>query len=181
MAASLKRVAAFSNVLQHGEISIIRFTFSLILFLPCLFWCYPLLQCVYKSSTLFSYYCLWFLLCILVSPSSCQYIHICCLRQLRISLLNITVWRQVLKKFLRTKLFLVKFQTFSFQLLTFFQDFQYSVLFHHIKEIQYKRHCLNCSINRYGLSLQKIRKPDHQSSISHSNQRLISIYQLMNR
>ena len=37
VAASFKRAAAFSNVQQHGEISIIYFTFILILFLPCLF------------------------------------------------------------------------------------------------------------------------------------------------
>ena len=33
--------------------------------------------------------------------------------------LNITVWREVFEKFLRTKLFLVKFQTFSLQSFTF--------------------------------------------------------------
>ena len=38
--------------------------------LPCLFWCYPLFQCVYKSSTLFIYlvkyckYCKIFKLCL---------------------------------------------------------------------------------------------------------------------
>ena len=69
MVASFKRVAAFSNVQQHGEISIIHFTFILILFLPCLFWCYPLFLCVYKSSTLFLYFCLSVLLYIL---SSCH-------------------------------------------------------------------------------------------------------------
>ena len=62
VAASFKCVAAFSNVQQHGEISIIHFTFIVILFLPCLFWCYPLFQCVYKSSNLFLYFCLSVLL-----------------------------------------------------------------------------------------------------------------------
>ena len=37
VAASFKRVASFSKVQQHGEVSIINFTFILILFLPCLF------------------------------------------------------------------------------------------------------------------------------------------------
>ena len=37
--------------------------------------------------------------------------------------MNVTVWRQVFKKFLCTKLFLVKFQTFSFQVFTFFSRF----------------------------------------------------------
>ena len=77
VAASFKRVAAFSNVQQHAEISIIHFTFILILFLPCLCWRYPLFQCVYKSSTLFLYFCY---LVFLYMLSSCQYIHICCLR-----------------------------------------------------------------------------------------------------
>ena len=78
VAASFKRIAAFSNVQQHGEISIIHFTFILILFLPSLFWYYSsLFQCVYKLSTLFLYFCLLVILYVL---SSCQYIHICCLR-----------------------------------------------------------------------------------------------------
>ena len=67
MAASLKRVAVFSNVQEHGEIRIIHFTFILILFLLCLFWSYPLFQCVYKSSTLFLYFYLLVLLYILPS------------------------------------------------------------------------------------------------------------------
>ena len=77
VAASFKRVAAFLNVQQHGKISIIHFTFILILFLPYLSWCYPIFQCVYKSSTLFLYFCLLVPLYVL---SSFQYIHICCLR-----------------------------------------------------------------------------------------------------
>ena len=39
--------------------------------------------------------------------------------QLRICVVNITVWREVFGKFLRSKLVLVKFQTFSFQVFTF--------------------------------------------------------------
>ena len=41
--------------------------------------------------------------------------------QLRIRVLNITVWGEVFEKFLGTKLLLVKFQTFSFQAFTFLQ------------------------------------------------------------
>ena len=37
VAASFKRVTAFSNMQEHGEISTIHFTFIVILFLPCLF------------------------------------------------------------------------------------------------------------------------------------------------
>ena len=61
----------------RSYVSIIYFTFILILFLLCLFCCYPRFQCVYKSSTLFLYSCVLILLYILFS---CQYIHICCLR-----------------------------------------------------------------------------------------------------
>ena len=43
--------------------------------------------------------------------------------QLRICVVNVTVWRQDFKKFLCTKLFLVKFRTFSFQVFTFFSRF----------------------------------------------------------
>ena len=109
-AASFKCVAAFSNVWQHGETVIIHFTFILILFLSCLFWYYLLFQCIYKSSSLFLYFCLSVLLYIL---SSC-YTFI------------IVIWDtihdvrwEVFEKFLRTKFFLVKLQTFSFQAFTF--------------------------------------------------------------
>ena len=112
MATSLKRVAAFSNVQQRSKISIIDFTFILILFLPCLFWCYPLFQYVYKSSTTFIYFCLSVLLYIL---SSCQYIHSCCLRHKDVRCEH---W-EVFEKFLLTKFFSAKFQTFSFQVFTF--------------------------------------------------------------
>ena len=54
-------------------------------------------------------------------------------------------------------------------------------IFHHIKEIQYKRYCFNWLINWHGRSLWKVRKPYHQAPISHSKQRLVSIYQLVNR
>ena len=37
----------------------------------------------------------------------------------RMCVLNITLWQEVFEKFLRTKLFLVKFQTFSLQEFTF--------------------------------------------------------------
>ena len=77
VAASFKRVTAFSNVQQHAEIIIIHFTFILILFLPCLCWRYPVFQCVYKSSTLFLYFCL---LDFVYTLPSFQYILICCLR-----------------------------------------------------------------------------------------------------
>ena len=42
-------LAAFWNMQQHGEIGIIHFTFILMLFLPCRFWCYPIpiFQCIY--------------------------------------------------------------------------------------------------------------------------------------
>ena len=88
MAASIEqRVAAFLTMQQHGEVSIIHFLFMVILFLPCLFLSYPLCQCcVHKSSTLFLYFCF--------RSSS---------NQLRICFLNITVWREVFKKFLHTK------------------------------------------------------------------------------
>ena len=115
MAASFKRAAVFSNVQQHGEISILYFTFILILGLPCLFWCYPL--CVYKSSTLFLYFCLLVLL-YMVFMSIYPYL-LFETQLIRMCVLNITVWREVFEKFLRTKLFLVKFQTFSLQAFTF--------------------------------------------------------------
>ena len=67
MVAYFRRVAAFSDIQQHGEISMIHFIFIFIWFLPCLFWCYPLFQCVYKSSTIFLYFCLPVLLNILSS------------------------------------------------------------------------------------------------------------------
>ena len=38
---------------------------------------------------------------------------------IRMCVLNITVWREVFEKFLRTKLFLVKFLTFPLQAITF--------------------------------------------------------------
>ena len=117
MAASLTRVAVFLNVQQHGEISIIHFTFILVLLLPCLFWRYPLFQCVYKSSTLFLYFCLLVLLYI-VFMSIYPYL-LFETQLIRMCVLNITVWREVFEKFLRTKLFLVKFQTFSLQAFTF--------------------------------------------------------------
>ena len=102
VAASFKRATAFSNMQQHGEISIIHFTFIVILFLPCLFWCYRLFQCVYN-----------YLLCFYISPFRFPS------KQLRMCVLNITVWREVIVKFLRTKLFFVKFQTFSLQAFNF--------------------------------------------------------------
>ena len=67
MAVSFKRVAAFSNVQQHGEISIIHlsYTFTLILFLPCFFdvihsfsMSLNHLLCFYISVFRFSIYCL---------------------------------------------------------------------------------------------------------------------------
>ena len=39
--------------------------------------------------------------------------------QLRMCVVSITVWREFFEKFLRMELFLVKFQTFSFQVFTF--------------------------------------------------------------
>ena len=73
-------------------------------------------MCVYKSSTLFIYFCL---LVILSISSSCQYISIFVVLFIRMCVLNMAVWREVFEKFLRTKLFLVKFQTFSLQAFTF--------------------------------------------------------------
>ena len=78
MAASFRCVTACSKVQQHGEISIIHLTFILILFLPFVFWFYSLIECVYKSSTLFLYSCLSVLFYIL---PWCQHIHVFCLRQ----------------------------------------------------------------------------------------------------
>ena len=98
VAAFFKRVAAFSNVQQHGEIiNHTFFTFIVILFLPCSFWCYPPFRCVFINHVLCFYISVFWL-------SS---------KQLRMCVLNKTVWREVFEKFLRTKSFLVKFQTFS--------------------------------------------------------------------
>ena len=60
------------------------------------------LQCVYN-----------YLLCFYISPFRFPS------KQLRMCVLSITVWRQVIVKFLRTKLFFVKFQTFSLQAFNF--------------------------------------------------------------
>ena len=54
-------------------------------------------------------------------------------------------------------------------------------LFHHTKEMQYNSYFLNYLINWYGRSLYKVRKPYHQAPTGHSNQRLMSVYQLANR
>ena len=55
--------------------------------------------------------------------------------------------------------FYISKSIFSYTFVAFF--FFFSVLYHHIKEIQYKRCCLNCLINWYVWSWQKIRKPNH--------------------
>ena len=116
MVAYFRRVAAFSDIQQHGEISMIHFIFIFIWFLPCLFWCYPLFQCVYKSSTLFLYFCLPVLLNIM---SSCPVYPYFYWKHNWMCVLNISVWWNVFEKFLRTKLFLVKFETFPFQAFIF--------------------------------------------------------------
>ena len=115
--ASFKRTTALSNVQQHGEISNIYFTFILILFPPCLFWCYPRFQCVYKSSTVSIFLSFGSPLCV-VSMSVYPYL-LLETQLIRMCVLNITVWREVFEKFLRKKVFLVKFQTFSSQAFTF--------------------------------------------------------------
>ena len=116
MAASFERAVEFSNVQQHGEISIIYFALILILLLPCLFWCYTLfsvfinhLLCFYISVFWFSsIYCLHVIISIFVvwdtTHQDVRSVHNCLARNF---------W--VFEKFLRTKSFLVKFQTFSLQ------------------------------------------------------------------
>ena len=112
----MKRVAAFPSVHQHSEISIIHSILILILFLPCVFWCYPLFHCVYKSSTVDVFLSFGSPLYIIFMSI---YPYLLFETQLRICAVNRNVWREVFEKFLRTKLFLVKFQTFPFQVFTF--------------------------------------------------------------
>ena len=116
--------AAFPNVKEHGGNTIIHFTIILILFLPCLFWCYPLFQCVYKSFALFLYFLYFYTVSILsfgfplyiVFMSKYLYLLLETTQDVRFEYQCLTrsFWEIV-----RTKLFLVKFQTFSFQAFTF--------------------------------------------------------------
>ena len=57
--------------------------------------------------------------------------------------------------------FYISKNIFSYTFVACFVFYFFSALYHHIKEIQYKRCCLNCLINWYIWSLQKIRKPNH--------------------
>ena len=109
MAASLTRVAVLLNVQQHGEISIIHFTFILVLLLPCLFWRYPLFQCVYKSST----HLFWFSSLFIVFMSVYPYL-LFETQLIRMCVLNITVWREVFEKFSTYKTIFSKVSDLSF-------------------------------------------------------------------
>ena len=75
MAASFKRVSAFSNVQQHGEISILHSTFILILFLHCLY-------CLYSFSVSINH-----LFCFYISVF--QFSSICCLH---VNISKFVVW-----------------------------------------------------------------------------------------
>ena len=100
--ASFKCVGTFSNIQQHGEISISHFTFIVIFF-------YLVFSDAIHSFSVFINHLLCF--CISVFRFSSKHLRMC--------VLNITVWQEVFEKFLPTKLFFVKFQTFSLQAFTF--------------------------------------------------------------
>ena len=106
MAASFKLVAAFSNVQQHGEISIIDFTFILILFPPCLFWsCFYLVFSVLRFSSI---YCLHVNMSIFIVWETAQDVR--------------SEYNCLVKSFWEIstyEIILGKFQTFSFQAFAF--------------------------------------------------------------
>ena len=102
VATSFKCVGTFSNVQQHGEISISHFTFIVIFF-------YLVFSDAIHSFNVFINHLLCFQISVFRFSS----------KKLKMYFLNITVWRKVFEKFLCTKLFFVKFQTFSLQAFTF--------------------------------------------------------------
>ena len=72
-----------------------------------------------KTSYLDTFHAVYFI--VFINHLLCFYISVFRLsfKQPRMCVLNITVWREVFEKFLRTKLFFVKFQTLSLQAFSF--------------------------------------------------------------
>ena len=72
-----------------------------------------------KTSYLDTFHAVYFI--VFINHLLCFYISVFrfSFKQPRMCVLNITVWREVFEKFLRTKLFFVKFQTLSLQAFSF--------------------------------------------------------------